>query len=281
MDLANNKYELQGDNLEFPVRVVRIGKKTEYNTEDVHRHNYNELFFFENGGGNHMIDFETHLIENNSVHSVVSNKVHLVNRDKNSFGHVLLFKNDFFQSDLLKTNYSFLIDCEVINLTTDRFKDVRKIIEEIEKEINSDDLMKNAIIEAHIHLILMKLKQFVKTDSKTNYSSLTDNKLYKSFYLLLEDHFRSERKTHFYAEKLNLGDIVLNKELEKATGKTASKLIHDRLILESKRLLFHSNLSVKEISYNLNFTDTAHFSHFFKKTVRLTPSEFRETKKVQ
>lgn len=280
MDLEYNKYEFKGDELDTPVKVVRIEQDSPYKSDKAHRHNYNEIFFFESGGGEHMIDFNTHTIKSNSIHSVVANKVHLVNRANNSFGFVLLLKNDFFQSEILKSNYAFLIECEIINLTSDRFSQQIKLIKEIETELQSNNLMINEVLTALIHLILLKLKQYIKQDKTNKYENLTENKLYKSFYLLLEKKFKTQRTTQYYANKLNLSSAALNKELQRATGKSITKLIQNRLLLESKRLLFHSDLSIKEIVFHLNFSDSAHFSHFFKNKVNMSPIEYRKKQRI-
>jgi AraC-like DNA-binding protein len=63
------------------------------------------------------------------------------------------------------------------------------------------------------------------------------------------------------------------------TGKTAKKLIQDRLTLEIKRLMSHSDLSNKEIAYEMNFNDPAYFSRYFKKHVGCSSAEFREKTK--
>jgi AraC family transcriptional regulator, transcriptional activator of pobA len=59
------------------------------------------------------------------------------------------------------------------------------------------------------------------------------------------------------------------------TGRTSSDLINDRMILEIKRMLVHSELTVSEIAYQLHFADQSYFSKYFKKLTQLSPLEFR------
>ncbi len=268
------------DNLDVPIKVLRITPKSAYTTEEAHRHNYNEFFFFKNGGGDHLIDFVTYTIKANSVYNVVSNKVHYVNRAIDSFGYVLMVKNDFFQNQILKTNYAFLIEFEEINLDVKAFDSQVELIQQIENELKSDHTLKNNVVVALVHLLLVRLKQYVYQNQTKDLIKLTENSLYKSFYVLLEKYYCSERSTGFYAERLNLSVNTLNKDIKKTTGKTVSKLIQNRLILEAKRLLFHSDLSVKEIGVYLNFTDSAHFYHFFRKLENCSPSDYRKKMKM-
>ncbi|MFK8037793.1 MAG: helix-turn-helix domain-containing protein [Crocinitomicaceae bacterium] len=277
MDLGQNTHITESDDkLNAPIKVLKINPKSVYTTEEAHRHNYNEIFFFKNGGGKHLIDFVTYPIKANSVYAVVANKVHFVNRAIESFGYVLMIKNDFFQHEILKTNYAFLVECEEINLKPEAFDEQLELVKEMEFELNSNNLNKADIVVALVHLMLLKLKRSVQA----NQHQLAENSLYKSFYTLMENHFIEERATHFYADQLKLSSSVLNRELKKATGKTANKLIQKRLLLEAKRLLFHSDLSVKEIGVTLNFTDSAHFSNFFTKLVNSSPSVYRKNVKM-
>jgi len=262
------------------IKVLKINPKSKYSTEEAHRHNFNELFFFEEGGGDHLIDFVNYKIKPNSINSVVANKVHYVNRAIKSHGYVLMIKNDFFQNEILKANYTFLIECEELELSKKAFAEQLAFIEKIEQELSAAMPLVNEIVASIVHLMLLKLKQFLQADNTSKDLKLKDNSFYKAFYVLIEEHFANERSTQFYANHLNVSAAILNKELKKATGKTTSKLLQDRLLLEAKRLLFHSDLSVKEIGVELNFTDSAHFHHFFRKTENCSPSDYRKKVKI-
>ncbi len=275
MELDFYKYGFQENELDAFVQLERIERASSYISTKAHRHNYNELFFFVEGGGEHMIDFNMHAIKPHSIHSVTANKVHLLNRAPKSFGYVLMLKTEFFQFDLLKSNYAFLISCEKINLTDKAFLEQLALLKSIESELEANMVMRNEIVVALVHLMLMKLKQFIKSNASYEDVNFAESNLYKTFYALLEKDFTTERTVAHYANKLNIGVSVLNKELLKNTGKSAAKLIQNRLLLECKRLLFHSDLSIKEIAFNLNFTDTAHFSRFFAKHVQCSPSTYR------
>lgn len=268
------------DSLDVPIKVLKIVPKLIYSTEEAHRHNYNELFFFEKGGGDHLIDFVNYKIKSQSIYSVVANKVHFVNRAIDSYGYVLMIKNDFFQNEILKSNYTFLIECEELELTEEVFSEQITLIKQICQELKTKNPLKNEVVVSIVQLMLLKLKQHIMKDNSRNHLKLSENSFYKSFYELIEIHYSTERSAQFYAERLNVSTAVLNKELKKATGKTISKLLQNRLLLEAKRLLFHSDLSIKEIGVELNFTDSAHFYHFFRKALACSPSDYRKKVKI-
>ncbi|MEL7020281.1 MAG: helix-turn-helix transcriptional regulator, partial [Bacteroidota bacterium] len=97
----------------------------------------------------------------------------------------------------------------------------------------------------------------------------------RDFKKLAEEKFKIWHKVSDYATELHISAKHLSKTLKNLTGKLAKDHIQDRLTLEAKRLLLHTNLSVKEVGYEIGFEEPLHFSSFFKKRVGIAPSKFR------
>ncbi|WP_408583011.1 helix-turn-helix domain-containing protein [Myroides odoratimimus] len=58
--------------------------------------------------------------------------------------------------------------------------------------------------------------------------------------------------------------------------------MHNRILLEAKRLIGYSDLNIQEISAELGFSEVNYFNRFFKKSTGVAPLAFRENvKKVQ
>jgi len=100
----------------------------------------------------------------------------------------------------------------------------------------------------------------------------------RDFKGLLEQYFQDWHQVNTYASKLNLTSKHLSHTVKSLTGKTAKEFIQDRLILESKRLLLHTDLEIKEIAYQIGFEEPLHFSGFFKKSTGISPTAFRENR---
>ncbi|MDO5050287.1 MAG: helix-turn-helix domain-containing protein [Moraxella equi] len=79
----------------------------------------------------------------------------------------------------------------------------------------------------------------------------------------------------FYANALNCSPKTLNIACQNETGDGVKALIEKRLLLESKRLLVHSKLSINAIADELGFIDGTQFAKFFKKYEGRTANEFR------
>lgn len=93
---------------------------------------------------------------------------------------------------------------------------------------------------------------------------------------LVEQHFRAERGTEFYASALGITPARLNAACKTRLGTTASGLLHDRIITEAKRWLIYTGMTVAEIGYALGFEDPAYFSRFFSKRTGVAPGRLRE-----
>jgi len=76
---------------------------------------------------------------------------------------------------------------------------------------------------------------------------------------------------------LNISAGHLSEVVKEQSGKPAIAHIHERLILETKRLLFHTDQSVKEIAFRLGFEEASYFNRFFKRIVGDTPLTYRNT----
>lgn len=92
----------------------------------------------------------------------------------------------------------------------------------------------------------------------------------------LSMRYKSLKSPAEYAAELNISPSYLNEAVKATTGFSASYWIQQEVVLEAKRLLYHSDCSVKEIAYELGYEDSPYFSRLFKKAVGLTPGAFRQ-----
>lgn len=99
--------------------------------------------------------------------------------------------------------------------------------------------------------------------------------LARSFQSLIDAHFRDTRSVAFYAEKLGITPTHLNRISRQVFSATALNLIERRILLEARRYLQFSTLSVKEIGIILGYDDPAYFSRFFSQRTGTTPMVFR------
>jgi AraC family transcriptional activator of pobA len=96
------------------------------------------------------------------------------------------------------------------------------------------------------------------------------------FKQLLNKQLKTKKSPAEYASMLNISESYLTEALKKQTGFTASYWIQQEVIMEAKRLLYYSQLSVKEIAHALGYTDHSYFSRFFRKATGSPAISFRQ-----
>jgi len=92
---------------------------------------------------------------------------------------------------------------------------------------------------------------------------------------LIERHFRESHQPAEYARLLKITPGHLNQLTRRHLGRTAGVLIRERLALEAKRQLVHTDRAAAEVGYALGFKDPAYFARFFRRETGMSPSQFR------
>lgn len=116
--------------------------------------------------------------------------------------------------------------------------------------------------------IFKRQKQMLDTASKKS-------DLFREFNYLVESHFRTKHTVVDYADLLFKSPKTLSNSFKKMGVAPPLQIIQERIGLEAKRLLTHTQKDVSEIAYSLGFKDLQTFSRFFKKNVGVAPSEYR------
>ena len=112
--------------------------------------------------------------------------------------------------------------------------------------------------------------------TKRNPLSRADEILEKFLRLLADCHAR-ERSVSYYADKLSLSPKYFSKMVKDASGRSVPEWIDTYVLLEAKRYLKESGLSIKQIVYQLHFPDQPSFTKYFKAHTGLTPAQFRKS----
>ncbi len=96
-----------------------------------------------------------------------------------------------------------------------------------------------------------------------------------NFCRLIEDDFARQYPVAHYAKRIGITAAHLNVLCRHAAGQSALDLIHERMLLEAKRNLVYTSMTISVVSYALGFSDPAYFTRFFKRRTGLSPKEFR------
>ncbi|MDQ1085490.1 MULTISPECIES: AraC family transcriptional regulator [unclassified Siphonobacter] len=245
--------------------------------EDPSRKDFFEIVWLKNEDPLHDIRSSDIQVKGDWVYLIPPYRVHQLNKAGKS-GELLSFKREVISEE----DKEFLLDIFKIFNVQGEFSCL-KLEEPIARELTAvfqlmkDEYQKEAadlmILKAILRVFLLKLIK-VKEQEFTNHD--IHQKRVFDFFTLLESNYLHVRNTDFYAGKLGLSSKRLNQILKDKLDKTGMQLIHDRIILEAKRLIIHSDCTIKEISFQLGFSDRPYFSRFFKKQTGQTPEQFQK-----
>lgn len=93
---------------------------------------------------------------------------------------------------------------------------------------------------------------------------------------LVAKHYKTMHRVNQYAELLHVRPKYLNRMVREVLGTTAKSLIVEQIMIHARRELKFSVRNVKEIAYELGFSEPFHFSNFFKKELGASPTDFRQ-----
>ena len=248
-----------------------------------HRHDFFTVLIIAKAQGQHKIDFNTYELGVQQVFFVSPVHVHQVIEETCSKGFVMTFSTEFLIENGI--NLSFI---ESLNLFQEygqnpplspndiQFKKIEVFANEVYQLYNSNNKMKDLSIGAYLKLLLIECNNVCSIVPVDMNADVSENRILRAFKNRVNTDYKTEHSTSYYAEKLNITPDHLNRTIKSTIGKTAKEYIQSRIITEAKRLLYFSELSTKEIGFELGFNEPANFSAFFKKLTSFSPSTFQK-----
>ena len=143
-------------------------------------------------------------------------------------------------------------------------------------ELESKDELQLGMLQMMLKRFMILCTRIYKAQRSVNTLKNNEVDILRDFNFLVEQHFRTKHSINDYAEILHKSPKTLSNIFSKCSDKTPLRIIHERIALEAKRLLRYTDKPIKEIAYEVGFEDLQSFSRFFKKTEKISPSEFKK-----
>jgi YesN/AraC family two-component response regulator len=248
------------------------------NSEEVERSHRDNgyLFILQEKGSTHIeIDFQKHKIEAPSIIYIHPNQVHRLIAFENATTISWIITAENLQPEYLKL-LEDITPANVLSLETETLSIISETASVCIKlsERKDEKLYDSILKESCNTLVALVASQYLAeskpTDKNSRFEVVT-----KAFKSALERDFATVKSPMAYAKNLNISTPYLNECVKTATGQSVSFHIQQRVVLEAKRLLFHSNESVKEIAAKLGYDDYSYFTRLFVKISGMTPLAFR------
>ena len=255
--------------------------------KSLHRISCYQIFLIGSGSGLLKIDLCDYNLKSRTLFSVPKEIVSAVEFEFIDEGYLMFFTEEYLcrrVEDVEWLNnlklFGYLNDDRCLELQDIYFRELSVLMKKIKTEFDMDiDFVKDDILVNLVKTFLLVSERLVRIKSNDKSIDAGDTSVLVKFKKKLEENFFSPHTVKYYADNLCITSKKLNQVTNKFWGKTAKRVIEERVMLEAKRLLVHSNHTIKEIGSSLGFSDPTNFNKYFKKHQRHTPAEFRESNK--
>jgi len=248
-----------------------------------HSHNFYLCVMFTEGTGVHEIDFNSYPINPGKVFFLKPGQTHFWKFETQPEGFIFFHSQEFYEMAFLNhTLHSFPFyysyqNPPVLELPEKKLKKLNQKFQDVYNEYHQNKLLRNLKIINLINSIYIQLTRVYTTDvNMQTYVSPNYSKILENLENLINLHFFTKKLPKFYASQLNITTKHLNRVVNQSLNKTTSQLISERILLEAKRLIVHSDDNLANIAHTLEFSDYAYFSKFFKSKTGITPMDFRK-----
>jgi AraC-like DNA-binding protein len=274
----------EDDTLSFGISKMQdIYEKHGGVPDEPHRHNYYTVVIAEKARGKHYIDFNEYTLADSQIFFIAPGQVHQIFEEEASTGFAIVFSSQF----LVENNIPiwFIEDLNLfhdfgesppLELNESELKKILAYASDIYGLHHSELMFKTEAIGSLLKLILIQCNNVCSLSKPVELQSI-DNRssVLSQFKALINEHYKEWHSIKEYASELHISPDYLNRIVKSQTGKTAKEHIQSRITVAAKRLLYFTDLSNKEIGYELGFSEQANFSAFFKNCVGISPSQFK------
>ncbi|TGE28187.1 AraC family transcriptional regulator [Hymenobacter metallicola] len=244
-----------------------------------HRKAYYLLVFVKQNQGRHWVDMKSYERKNRTLYFTAPHQILVKEAPTPFWGTYLTFTNEF----LTLQQHAALRELPLIQnphnghellLSDADWSFVEEMLAKLTAEYQRPGEWQHRMLTAYLTLLLTYLSRLY-TEQFTGGQPSADQLLLKTYLARIEESFRELHEVSAYAALLHISAGHLSEVVKAQSGRPASKHIHERLVLEARRLLFYTSLSLKEIAFDLGFAEASYFNRFFKRETGATPAEYR------
>lgn len=261
------------------IRDLYKGGTDDHDVYSAHRDNHFLLMFAMEGILRIQIDFEEKILSAPALMVISPGQVHHMIKHSALRGWAISFDPTLITEDV-RYIFELGLPCPfAIEKKTPLFVQAESLMALISQTLQGNDNGQFAL--RAVHHLLKALLDFVAIGISQPFPSNKDKNnrgrvIEQEFIRLLRDHYKDWKQPSIYAKELAVSVSHLNDTVKGITGKPVSIHIQHRSILEAKRLLYFSDLSVKEIGYEAGYEDPVYFSKLFRKITGYSPLQFRD-----
>jgi AraC-like DNA-binding protein len=259
--------------------TIKQSSATPYEIAQPHRHDFYYCVLLEKGHMELEVDFQQVQLRDQSLYLSYPGQVHQVNAARMERGWFLAFDPAMLDEQLKNILDQCLSEVIQLPLSPDQSKRFSAFINHLYTVYNDPaQQFRQAVTQAMVTAFVYQLASAYLLVERVDLvrHSTRSIEITKNFKQLLRRHFKSMKKPAEYAMQMNITVSYLNDTVRTVTGFPVTYYIQQELMREAQRLLYHSNLTVKEIADTLGFEDANYFNRLFSKVMGISPGAFRK-----
>lgn len=242
-----------------------------------HRDDHYIFIFQEQGYTELMLDFKTISISGCTLLYIIPGQVHHILDTELSSGWFIAVETLLVAEEYRQILEHVVLQQQALLLDPVRKDEFRQCIQLVYQRFQKIDqpLSKQIVHSLLSSFIGIFSEAYLLNNPKNELLNSRPLQLTRQFRSMLLDHFKRVKGPAEYAAMLNISLTYLNEVVKSNTGFPVSYWIHHEIILEAKRLLYYTDLSMKEIAFSLGFADHTYFSRLFTKVSGISAGKFR------
>ena len=270
------------------VHVERVSSRGRFHEGRVEPHSHphlHQLSYWLSGAGRFDADGECHTLSAGTLTWMPSGFVHGFDVDANADAIVISMSHDFLSDVLAPMGSAPIRSIQLRSIVRAVPSDLRdrlyESFQDVEREYGFPAWGQSHAIAAHVRLIMVALARLAQIDQAVDREPAAPDALFARFLATLERNFRTRQSVKSYASSLGTTPYLLNIACREGARMHASQVARGRLLLEAKRLLLYTNMTVAEVAFSLGFNDPAHFGRMFRSQTGLSPAHWRERQRQE
>lgn len=280
-------YKLYGEQEPWPtpdmVHCESIAARSRLHNWQIKPHQHNGLFqilFLQEGAAQIQIDDAQYEMAAGQILMVPQMCIHGFRFERNAVGHVVTLAYELINRLTQQAGDGLvaLSDPSIHALGDDAESGhIRMAFSALDAEYRGNAAYRKLQIEALLSAILIWLARSAPHHALEHaQDSGKAAEHFANFRTLIEQHFTEQQPVAWYARRLGITAAHLNALCRRMVGRSALELIHERMLLEAKRNLVYTSMTISVVGYTIGFSDPAYFTRFFKRQAGVSPKEFRK-----
>ena len=263
------------------IKPMGAGKSSDkaYDSSRAHRHDFYYCVLMDKGEMEMEIDFEKVQLTDQTLFLSYPGQIHQVNSARIERGWYLAFDSSILDDNLKDILDQCLSEVILVPLSPEKCISLSSFITLLyEAHDNRPQLFSQTITQLMATAFVYQLASAYLSIERFNLvrHSARSIEITKTFKQILRRNFKSMKRASEFAAKMNITVTYLNDTVRSVTGFPVTYYIQQQVMREAQRLLYHSDLTVKEIADILGFEDAKYFNRLFSKIIGVSPGAFRK-----